>query len=197
MFSFAVEWFEECSCSHVGKCHCTYLCSLLHLWILLCANNKRCWKLKTFYMSSFSIQAFCTLPVFSYIFLLLSPQVAEWRLESHHFSDAYCSNQIALISSSALDRYRHLICHLSPFRRFENCLCSHISLSSSHHKQLNGDLKGITLLKLAFHEQVVMSSSYSETRLLLYVRYVTTLICVPLLHLWLLLCAKKISAVES
>ena len=31
--------------------HCTYLCSTtLYLWLLLCGNNKRCWKLKTFDM---------------------------------------------------------------------------------------------------------------------------------------------------
>ena len=34
--------------------------SLLHLWLLLCANNKRCSQLKTSEMPSFSIQKFCT-----------------------------------------------------------------------------------------------------------------------------------------
>ena len=32
-----------------------------------------------------------TLPEFSYIFLLQSPQTVEWRLQGHHFSDASCS----------------------------------------------------------------------------------------------------------
>ena len=32
-----------------------------------------------------------TLLVFSYIFLLKSPQTAEWRLERNHFCGAYCS----------------------------------------------------------------------------------------------------------
>ena len=40
----------------------------------------------------------------------------------------------------------------------------------SHHKQLNDDLKGITFVLIAVCEQVaLMSSSKSETRLLLYV----------------------------
>ena len=41
-------------------------------------------------MPSFSIETFCTLPVFSYIFLLQSPQVVECRLERHPFSDDCC-----------------------------------------------------------------------------------------------------------
>ena len=48
-------------------------------------------------------------------------------------------------------------------------LCSHIPFSYNHHKELNDDLKGITFVMLAVHEQVsLMSSSYSETRLPLY-----------------------------
>ena len=42
-----------------------------------------------------------------------------------------------------------------------HCLRSHISFSCSHHNQLNGDLKGITLVMLAVHEQVVLISSLS------------------------------------
>ena len=48
-------------------------------------------------------------------------------------------------------------------------LCSHIPFSYNHHKELNDDLKGITFVMLAVHEQVsLMSSSQSETRLPLY-----------------------------
>ena len=51
-----------------------------------------------------------------------------------------------------------------------HCLCSHIYFLCSHNKQLNGDLKGITFVVTAVHEQIaLMSSSQSKTRLLLYV----------------------------
>ena len=85
------------------------------------------------------------------------------------------------------------MCHLSTFTRFAHtALCSHIYFLCSHHKQLNGDLKGITFVVLAVHEEVVlMSSSYSETRLLLClwtVRHVTALYYVPPIRL----CSDKI-----
>ena len=81
------------------------------------------------------------------------------------------------------------------------CLCSLIYFCFSHHKQLNGNLKGITFVVLAVHEQVVlMNSSYNELRLLLYVhdQFAMSLDLLPstILHLWLLLCANN-SAVES
>ena len=38
-----------------------------------------------------------------------------------------------------------------------HCLCSYIAFSCSHHKQLNGNLKGIFLVMLA--EQVALMSS--------------------------------------
>ena len=51
-----------------------------------------------------------------------------------------------------------------------HCLCFHIPFSQSHHKQLNEDLKRITLVMLAVHEKVALiSSSQSKTRQLLYV----------------------------
>ena len=83
-------------------CHVTWpVCfPLLHLWLLLCANNKCCWKLKTSDMLSVSIQTFST-----------------------------------------------------------HCLCSYIAFSCSHHKQLNGNLKGIFLVMLAVYEQVALMSS--------------------------------------
>ena len=50
-----------------------------------------------------------------------------------------------------------------------HCFCSHMYFCCSHHKQLNSDLKGITFVVLAIHEQVApMSSSSSKTRLLPY-----------------------------
>ena len=51
-----------------------------------------------------------------------------------------------------------------------HCLFSHTSFCCSRHKQLNGNLKDITLVMLTIHEQVALiSSPSSETRLLLYV----------------------------
>ena len=73
----------------------------LHLWFLLCASDKRCWKLKASDMSSFSIQTFCT-----------------------------------------------------------HCLCFHISFSYSHYKQLNDELKGITLVILAVYKQVTLNNVF-------------------------------------
>ena len=55
---------------------------------------------------------------------------------------------------------RHLICHLSTFRRFAHCLSSRIYFSCSHHKQLNGDLNGIPFVMLAVHAQVALMSSF-------------------------------------
>ena len=55
--------------------------------------------------------------------------------------------------TTAVQSYRHLICYLSTSKCFAYCLCFHICFSCSHHKQLNGDLKGITLAMFAFHEQ--------------------------------------------
>ena len=50
------------------------------------------------------------------------------------------------------------------------CLFSLLYFSYTHYKQLNGDLKGITFVVLAVHEQVaLMSSSQSKMHLLLYV----------------------------
>ena len=71
----------------------------------------------------------------------------------------------------------------------------------SHHKQLNDDLKGITFMMLAVHEQVaLMSSSQSEMLLLSFVHEQFAmslhLLWCTILHLWLLLCANN-SAVES
>ena len=71
------------------------------------------------------MQTFCTLHVFSYVFLFQSPQVVEW------------------------------------------------------------DLKSITLVMLAVHEHVpAIICSWTAP-------HVTALICVALLHLWLLLCANN------
>ena len=38
------------------------------------------------------------------------------------------------------------------------CLCSHIYFFCSDHKQLNGDLKDITFMILAVHEQVASAT---------------------------------------
>ena len=48
-------------------------------------------KVKNIWYVIFQLCKFCTLPVFSYIFSLQSPPVAEWRLGRHHFCDACCS----------------------------------------------------------------------------------------------------------
>ena len=74
-------------------CHVTALICvpLLHLRLLICANNKRCWKLKTFDMSSFSLTCFAyTACVLIYGSLAVTTRV-EMQLERHHFSDACCS----------------------------------------------------------------------------------------------------------
>ena len=42
---------------------------LLHLCNLLLANNKHCWKIKIFAMTSFSIQTFCTHYLYIYIYI--------------------------------------------------------------------------------------------------------------------------------
>ena len=49
--------------------------------------------------------------------------------------------------------------HLYTFRRFAHTACVLIYFFCSHHKQLNGDLKGITFAMLAVHEQVALMSS--------------------------------------
>ena len=46
--------------------------ALLHLWLLLCANNKGCWKLEIFNKSSFSIRRFCIHCLCSHIFFSCS-----------------------------------------------------------------------------------------------------------------------------
>ena len=70
----------------------------------------------------------------------------------------------------AVESYVHLIYHFSTFRRFQHCLCSHIYFSCSHHKQLNGYLEGMTFVMLVAHEEIALiSPSWSETCLLLYV----------------------------
>ena len=70
----------------------------------------------------------------------------------------------------AVESYVHLIYHFSTFRRFQHCLCSHIYFSCSHHKQLNGFLEGMAFVMLVAHEEIALiSSSWSETCLLLYV----------------------------
>ena len=54
------------------------------------------------------------------------------------------------------------ICHLSTFRRFAHTAYVHIHILYfflSRHKQLNGDLKDISFLVLAVHEQVALMSS--------------------------------------
>ena len=40
-----------------------------------------------------------------------------------------------------------------------HCLCSYISFSCNHHKQSNGDLKGITLVTFSLPKQVALMSS--------------------------------------
>ena len=65
--------------------------------------------------------------------------------------------------------------------------------------QLNSNLKGITFVVLAVHEQVALiSSSYSKMRLLLCVREQFAmslhLLCSTILHVWLLLSANNIAA---
>ena len=75
-------------------------------------------------------------------------------------------------------------------------LRSPVYFSCSHHKQLNGDLKGITFVVLAVHEQVaLMSSPQSKTCLLRYVheKFVMSLhlLCSIVLQLWILLCASN------
>ena len=47
----------------------------------------------------------------------------------------------------------------SSFTFCTHCLCSHIYIFWSHHKQLNGDLKGIILVIHAVHELVALMSS--------------------------------------
>ena len=113
--------------------------------------------------------------------------------------------QVALMSSSQSQTYGKLkTFHMSPFNIYTFCthyLCSHIYFFCSRHKQLNGDLKRITFVVLAVHEQVaLMSFSQSKTRLLLHVHEQFAmslhLLCSTILHLWLLLCANN-SVVES
>ena len=75
-----------------------------------------------------------------------------------------------LQTTSTVESYRYLLCHLSIFRRFAHYLCCRIYFSCSLHKQLNGDLKSITFVMLVVYKQVALgSSSQSETRLLLQV----------------------------
>ena len=74
-----------------------------------------------------------------------------------------------------------MFAHSSNHSNHEHCLCSHFSFSYSQHKQLNGDLKGITLVMFAVREQVALMSS--ATICSWTVCHVAALICVPLLHL--------------
>ena len=93
----------------------------------------------------------------------------------------------------------HLIRHLSYTALIcIHCLCSHICFSCSHHKQLNGDLKGITFVVLVVHEQVApLRSSQSELGLLLNVHEeFTILLCSTVLRMWLILLASN-SAVDN
>ena len=42
------------------QCHCTNCVPLFHIWGYTLCKQQRCWKLKTFDMSPFDIQTFCT-----------------------------------------------------------------------------------------------------------------------------------------
>ena len=70
-----------------------------------------------------------------------------------------------------------------------------------NHKQFNGDSEGISFMMFAVHEQVaLMSSSESETCLLLYVHEQFTmslhLLCSTILPMWLLIFSANNSTVE-
>ena len=59
--------------------------------------NKSSCKLNTFDMSPLQHSDVCTpLPVFSYIFLLWSPEAVQWWLERHHFSGVCSSGTISV-----------------------------------------------------------------------------------------------------
>ena len=89
----------------------------------------------------------------------------------------------AVVCAYAIFQHLDILHTLLVFLIYSHFFCS-------HHKQLNGDLKHITLVMLAVNVQVALiSSSYSETRLPLYIHEQFAmslhLLCSTMLHLWL------------
>ena len=89
-----------------------------------------------------------TLIAFHLLVLLVHEQQASQkrRTKDSLFCYYICS-YYDLQTISAVERCRHLICHLSTFRRFPHCYCSHIYF----HKKLNDDLKDVNFVMLAIH----------------------------------------------
>ena len=73
----------------------------------------------------------------SAIQLLYVHEELDISLHLHVFHYYYICYYYNVETTSAVEGYRHLICHLSTFKLFTHCFCSHLCFSCVHCKQLN------------------------------------------------------------